>query len=396
MFKSLRRLVYQVPDFGRARQWYSSVLNAEPIYDTPVGAIYKIGDCSLSVIPGESLPPDTGRISAFWEVDDVDAACRRLIDAGAAPHTEARDIMTIRTAKVDDPFGNIIGLSGPAAAAAKRTVDEHPSETALNVAMCRALAALDERQAIRGADHLAHLFIPEEKRKPLQDANARAWVISRLITAPLYGYLIARTAYFNRSFEKALRDGIPQIVLLGAGYDTRPYRIGCKDGRTRIFEVDSGPTQQRKRETLTKAGVPVPPCLSYVGVNFAKGSLEEALGRAGYDAGVKTVFLWEGVTYYLSAEAVENTLRFVASHSSCGSTLGFDYMTENLESLNAGEPFQFWIEPDNLCAFLSGRGFAVAEHLDATEMQARFLTLPDGSLAEKTLTRFRLVHAVTV
>lgn len=397
MFKSLKRLVYQVPNLNQARQWYNAVLDTEPIYDSPFGAIYKIGDCSLSLVPTEQpLSPDTGRISAFWEVDDVDAEYRKLIDAGAAPHTEAKNIISIRTARVIDPFGNIIGLSGKATGEAKRSIDEQPSETALNVALCRALAAGDEGRLVRGPDHLAHLFIPEEKRKSLQDADARTWVINRLITPALYGYLIARTAYFDRIYESALRGGVPQLVLLGAGYDTRPYRFGNTAQNTRIFEVDSEPTQQRKREILARACVPVPTCLSFVSVNFAKGNLEEALARAGYDDSLKTLFLWEGVTYYLTALAVENTLRFVTSHSPSGSTLCFDYMTENLESAHAAEPFQFWIEPDRLFSFLSERGFALLEHLGAKEMESQFLMLPDGSLSEKTLTRFRLVQAITV
>ncbi len=395
MFKTLKRLVYTVPDLSRAKQWYNAVLNTEPIYDTPFGTIYKIGECSLSLIPGEPpLPPDTGRISAYWEVDDVDAAYRKLIDAGAAPHTEAKDVISIRTAKVVDPFGNIIGLSGKAAAAPKRTVDEHPSETALNVAMCRALAAIDDREAIRGPDHLAELFVPEDKRQPLRDEKARAWVINKLITPALYGYIIARTAYFDRIFERALREGIPQFVFFGAGYDTRPYRFGDKAGNARIFELDSGPTQQRKREILAQARVRMPPGLSFVSINFATEGIEETLARAGYDESLKTLFLWEGVTYYLAEQAVVKTLRFVRGHSPSGSAICLDYMTESLESVSAGEPFRFWIAPDRLSPFLTEHGFAVVEHLGAQDIESQFLTLPDGNLAEKSLTRFRLVNVV--
>ncbi len=397
VFKSLKRLIYRVPDLGQAKQWYNAVLSTEPIFDSPLGAIYKFGDSTLSVIPGDQpLPADTGRISAFWEVDDVDAAYKKFIDAGAAPHTEARDIVSIRTASVIDPFGNIIGISGPAASSEKRSIDERPSETALNVALCRALAAAENRQDIRGPDHLAQLFIPEEKSKPLRDASAREWVIDRMITRALYGYLMARTAYFDRVCEIALGEGVPQLVLLGAGYDTRPYRFSRTVENARIFEVDSGPTQVRKREILAQANVQIPPCVSFVAVNFAKGNLEEALLRAGYNGELRTLFLWEGVTYYLTASAVDDTLHFVARHSHSGSTLCFDYITENLESANAAEPFQFWIDPEKLESFLSERGLTVVEHLGAREIESQFLTLRDGSLAEKSLTRFRLVKAETI
>ena len=395
MFKTLRRLVYQVSDISKARQWYNGILNMEPGRDTPFGVIYRIGDCSLSLVPGgQALPVDNGRISAYWEVDDVDAAVKRLIDAGAAPHTEAKNVLNIRIAKITDPFGNTIGLSGKALDAVKHTVDKQASETAMNVALCRALATTDDREEIRGRDYLAHLFLTEELRKPLQDRTARAWMINRLITQPLYGYFIARTAYFDHVYEKALSDGIPQCVLLGAGYDTRPYRLRHGGTGMRIFELDAGPTQQRKREILAKANVAIPPGLSFVTIDFALNNIEEKLGNAGYDETQKTLFIWEGVMYYLTAEAVDNTLSFVKRHSPSGSTLCFDYMTESRESMSAGEPFRFWIEPARIGPFLTERGFTIIEHHDPKHMEASFLTLRDGTLAEKSLTRFCFIQAM--
>jgi methyltransferase (TIGR00027 family) len=395
MFKTIKRLVYQVSNLNQARQWYSEILSMEPVYDSPYGVIYKIDDCSLSLAPlGHGSEADKGRISAYWEVADVDAAFAKLIDAGATPHSEPRNRFSIRLAQVTDPFGNIIGLSGKAVDAAKRTVDNHPSETALNVTMCRALATTDERSEIRGPDYLAELFLTEEMQKPLHDRTRRTWVINRLITPPLYAYLMARTAYFDRCYEKALCEGFLQFVFLGAGYDTRPCRFGERAGEARIFELDAKPTQQRKREILAKAKVAIPAGLSYVGIDFATDSIDKALAGAGYDESRRTFFLWEGVMYYLTAQAVDATLSFVRHHSPSGSTLCFDYMAERLESRNAGEPFRFWIEPESMGSFLLERGLDITEHLDAKEMEKRFLTLSDGTLAEKSLTRFRLVSAI--
>jgi methyltransferase (TIGR00027 family) len=396
MYNTLKRLVYQVLDLSAARQWYDGILKTEPVYDSPLGVIYRIGDCTLSLTPGgPDMTADNGRISAYWEVDDVDAAVQKLIDSGASLHTEAKNIFSIRTARVTDPFGNTIGLSGKATDAVKRTVDKQASETAMGVALCRALTAAEDREEIRGPDHLAHLFLTEEMRKSLEDGVARGSTIERLVTRALYGYFIARTAFFDRANGNALGEGIPQIVFLGAGYDTRPYRLRHTGAEPRIFEIDALPTQQRKREILTRANVAIPPGLSYVTVDFSVDSIEEKLRQAGYDQDLRTLFIWEGVMYYLTPEAVDKTLDFVKRHSPEGSTLCFDYLTESLESVSAGEPFRFWIESARIGPFLAERGITVTEHYDSKRAEASFLTLRDGTLAEKSLTRFGFILART-
>lgn len=175
MFKSLRRLSYQVEDPVKAKEWYSRILGAEPVFDSPYFVVYKIGDCSLSLISGnQPLAPDTGRMSCYWEVEDVDAAYHKLIEAGATPHVEVRNVFNIRIAQVRDPFGNILGLSGPVLDA---MVEKQPSETAVNVAFCRAMAACDPREELRCPDNLAVHFLTEDRRRTLDNPATRAAII---------------------------------------------------------------------------------------------------------------------------------------------------------------------------------------------------------------------------
>jgi methyltransferase (TIGR00027 family) len=123
---------------------------------------------------------------------------------------------------------------------------------------------------------------------------------------------------------------VAQFVILGAGFDTRAYRLP-NDTRVRVFEVDTPRTQLVKRETLKKAGIDSGG-VTFVPADFEKDDWLACLAAAGFDPGERTLFLWEGVTMYLDRAAVEETLRKIAS-TAPGSVVAFDYFTtEALES----------------------------------------------------------------
>ena len=119
---------------------------------------------------------------------------------------------------------------------------------------------------------------------------------------------IARTKLIDDLVEE-IAPTVEQVVLLGAGYDTRPYRLSCL-ASPRVFEVDHPATQTAKRATLSRAGVNTSGVV-FVGVDFETDDLAGALRNARYAADKPTLFVWEGVTQYLSAEAVDNTLAVV-------------------------------------------------------------------------------------
>jgi len=139
----------------------------------------------------------------------------------------------------------------------------------------------------------------------------------------------ARIWFFDAAVEEYLPH-MAQFVILGAGFDTRAYRLP-HDTRVRVFEVDSPPTQKVKRETLAKAGIDSTG-VTFVPADFEKEDWLACLTAVGFDPGDPTLFLWEGVTMYLDREAVEDTLRKIAS-TAPGSNVTFDYFTtEALES----------------------------------------------------------------
>jgi methyltransferase (TIGR00027 family) len=393
MFKSLRRITYKVGDLAKAKQWYSEILNLTPAFDTPFAVIFKVGNCSLSLVKAVAAAPELDeRYETFWDVDDIEAAYARLVDAGAKPHTPVKTILNIRIAKVFDPFGNTLGITSMDAQAKDRTVDNSPSESALTVTFCRALAALDDREEIRGPDGLAKLFLTDDMKKTLLDEASRKWALNQM--GALYGGIVCRTAYIDRMFAGALADNIPQIVFLGAGYDTRAYRFKDSIKGTRIFEIDSAPTQKRKLAILKDAGVGIPESVKFIPADFKTDDLHELLAASGYRRDLRTLFIWEGVTYYLTKEAVKSTLLFLKTHTCQGSSLCFDYMIEKHPSIYAAEPFLFWISGMELKDLLAENGLSVKEHVTSREAEKRYLKLSDGTLATNALPQFNFCHCI--
>jgi methyltransferase (TIGR00027 family) len=302
-------------------------------------------------------------------------------------------------------------MSDPTAPATSAKGLQHaPSETALATASLRAMAAHDPREEVRGADTLAELFLTEEQKGPLQDARMREWVMKNKITPGAYEFMIARTAFFDETVRQALVEK-KQIVLLGAGYDTRPYRFADLLGASAVFELDAGPTQLHKRETLEQRGVLIPPNIRFVPVDFATDDLEQVLLRDGYARDQGALFLWEGVTYYLSRETVDRTLGAVRRLSVPGSAICFDFaslspealsedaakkLRQQMDSDHAAEPTRFGIPQGKLEAFLSRHGFAVDELVTPTEMEVRYLTLSNGSTIGRVPALFNLVLARAV
>ena len=293
----------------------------------------------------------------------------------------------------------------------KSSLEKQASGTAMATAFMRALAAYDPRKEIRGKDYLAEIFLEEEKKRPLKDPAIRAWVMQNKIAPGAYEFMIARTAFFDRIVERALKESIEQVVLLGAGYDSRPYRFGEFAQDTKIFELDAKPTQQRKKEYLQQAGISISEQISFVPINFETDNLRDTLTEAGFSQEKKTLFVWEGVTYYLNAEVVDNMLAFVRSNSPSGSSIAFDYASLSDEALNedgakelrkhmqsrhSNEPTKFGIRTGKIEAFLAKRGFEIIEHLTAADMNDKYLSIGGYSDVGNVPSLFCLVYATVI
>jgi methyltransferase (TIGR00027 family) len=128
------------------------------------------------------------------------------------------------------------------------------------------------------------------------------------------GFLVARCRYMDDTLQNYLESGLEQLVIHGAGYDSRAYRFGNLKQGVKVFEVDHPATQQIKMKKVRSVLGSLPAHVTYVGIDFNRDSLEQQLPECGFKEQLKTLFIWEGVVMYLGAQAVDSTLSFIAQH----------------------------------------------------------------------------------
>ena len=137
-------------------------------------------------------------------------------------------------------------------------------------------------------------------------------------------FVYRRTWFFDHHLDEAIDADIAQVVILGAGWDTRGWGL-LSDRGVRVFEIDTQLTQDAKKRAVEAGGLPMD-AVTFVTTDFIEKTWLEAITEQGYDASLPTFFLLEGLVYYLDDASVEATLRDIAA-AAPGSALAFDYLS---------------------------------------------------------------------
>jgi len=248
-----------------------------------------------------------------------------------------------------------------------------PSKTAVWAAAARALGAKNPNPDLRNPDYLAIKFLGRRERAILSDYPMDALDLDydgamRELGGKLPVMTHAfRTKAFDTAMLDALKAGATQVVILGAGFDSRGYRFTSQLRGVRFMEVDYPPTQEYKKRRVKEILGKLPANVSYVPIDFTKDKLLDQLVKRRYSERETTFFLWEGVVFYLPESAVKETLHFVRDHAAPGSRLAFNYTfntdrnVNNPESLYAkwGEPWLFGFPSDGAAAYVRREGLDV-------------------------------------
>jgi len=256
-----------------------------------------------------------------------------------------------------------------------------PSKTAVYVAAARAVGSKDPDPQLRNPDYLAIKFLGPRERAVLPDLPMNALdldfdrAMKQLGPHLPVAVMTYRTKRFDAALLDALQNGARQVVVLGAGFDSRAYRFQSQLGDVRVMEVDYGPTQAYKKRRLGEILEVIPPNVSFVPMDFTKDNLLDQLRKAGYSEQQNTFFLWEGVTYYLPESAVKDTLHFVRDHSASGSRIAFDYFGASNPSVNNprhvyarwGEPVIFGFPNDSAHEYVQQEGLGVLSDTQGLE-----------------------------
>jgi methyltransferase (TIGR00027 family) len=264
-----------------------------------------------------------------------------------------------------------------------------PSRTAVQNALFRALEARRPASGRVADDPLALRFLTPEFR--LLAGLARIPAARRLIERFIdhrwpcvRGGVVARTRLIDERVAAEL-PGVRQAMILGAGFDSRAYRLPPMRQVT-VFEVDHPATQAAKRRVVQRRAGEPRGQVRFVPVVFGADDPAGKLARAGFEPGAATLVLWEGVTNYLDPEAVDATFRFLAAAVGPGSPVLFTYVDRGIidgtarfdgaeTTLRAvrrvGEPFTFGLDPAEVPGYLADRGFGLEWDTAVSDAAAR-------------------------
>ena len=268
-----------------------------------------------------------------------------------------------------------------------RRIESNASRTADMTCGCRAISYLESKPLYKSDDWVAPQLLPRKLQLLIQIPIARRLLSRVLGPEGIYEWVIARTKYIDDVFRQADAEGFAQVLLFGAGFDSRGVRFQSELKDSKVFELDAPTTQSMKIWQYRKRGIEVPANLTFVPINFEKESVAEKLKEAGFTTGQKTLFILEGVSQYLKPEAVYATFDTIQNQAGPGSWLVFDYAhasvlrgegnvygeTRMMQGVNKfGETWQFGLDEAEVEPLLAKYGFKLLDRKGPKELEEAY------------------------
>jgi methyltransferase (TIGR00027 family) len=276
-----------------------------------------------------------------------------------------------------------------------------PSRTSILTAAARAFGSREPDASVRNPDWLAERLIGTAELALIADhpiSKALDRDFQEAINDPdVFGFawlMLVRTRFIDELMERAVRTGATQLVILGAGFDTRCHRFIELLKDVAVIEIDYGTTQEYKKLRVEAALGGAPANVVYSSIDFEREDLSGVLRRSGFQPGRKTYFICEGVSMYVPEDGVREMLRAIARESGPGSALLLEYINRGgLEVLrkyptgmikNAvdwGEPFVFGVPDGQDREFFLQAGLELGETLKIGSLESvqRYAMRQDGS-----------------
>ena len=248
----------------------------------------------------------------------------------------------------------------------------------------------------------------------LMGHKLNAWLSEKLAPG-FHEHLIARTKFIDELIEKSAINGIEQYVILGAGYDSRAHRLELPSS-LKIFEVDQPEVSDNKLAKLPKE-LPNSENVTYVNIDFSYQSLTDQLISAGFDQEKSTIFTLEGVSQYITKEAVSSTIKELASLTRDTNSIFFmSYVDELLDknpeacfgegypnpakkaslikglSAKVGEPWISFYSCAEIEVLLSQNGYSIQENVTLEDLNSLYFSPVGRTLNENQI--FKLEHFV--
>ncbi len=278
----------------------------------------------------------------------------------------------------------------------KRAVQIRSSRTAAYTCLCRAASYLEKNSYYKYDDYIAVQLLPRfiKLLLKLKILNLKG----RISPKGIYPYVIARTKYFDSVFEYAIKNGFKQVLIMGAGFDSRAIRFRNSTGNSNVYEIDIYYTQNAKEKQLKKRKIKNPENNIYISIDFDKEDINTRLDDIKFNKNIKTLFILEGLTMYLSHNTVDEIFKLFYDYSAPGSLIVFDYIHASVlrqehkyygESAiynrvkKDNEKWTFGIEEGEIESFLNFFHLHLLEHLDANTLENKYFKNESGKIITK-------------
>jgi methyltransferase (TIGR00027 family) len=277
------------------------------------------------------------------------------------------------------------------------------SQTAIKAACYRAYHSISDQPKIFD-DFLARQLIGEDQYAAFKDQNIGGFKMAapdfaasfpndeallafmmQAMAAP--SLTLSRARYAEDRLEMALKDGVKQYVIVGAGLDTFAWRRPDLVDSLAVFEIDHPKTQSYKLDRLKEFDWKRPENLHFIEADLTSDRLADILADSNYEPAHPTFFSWLGVSYYLPRTAVFDTLKAIADLAVPGSQIVFDFLdseafipekaAERVKALltmaqGVGESINMGFDSQSIAHELSFLGLTISEHLWPQEIQQRY------------------------
>ena len=287
----------------------------------------------------------------------------------------------------------------------EKRIESKISRTAEYTCMTRAASFYEKIHQYKSNDYIAPQLLPKFFTPVIKVGIFRKFFTNRFPSG-MYEYVIARTKFIDSVFQNAISNEFDQILIFGAGFDSRGIRFADLNKKTIIFELDAPVTQEAKIDQLKKRGIEINPNITFISIDFNKESLEDKLIESGFKENKKSLFILEGLTMYLDPEAIDNTFHVIDQFAGTGSEVVFDYVYlsvlrgENIyygepevikQLQNTNEPWSFGIEKGKLESFLKDRNLKLIQSLNSEDLENRFFKDENGNI----IARVNGTHCIT-
>lgn len=274
-----------------------------------------------------------------------------------------------------------------------------------------AIAAMDPDEKVRNPDYMAEKLLPPNfwVLSPLLPDYKRARAFIAAYRVSRYYTANALTRHIDGILLTMGDNGLKQVVNIGAGFDSRPYRFGKQMPGVHFFEIDQPAMLDAKIKRVKEVVGGLPHSVTYIPIDNRSQPVFDALKRAGYQENLKTLFIWECAAGFTESDVANQTLRSIGKHAAAGSEVVFDYIVDEVVRgdfsryrgayfsavrLTAnGEPWKFGIPEDEVEDFVSQRGLKLISDLGDKELTKNYLIRSNGKPDGHPTPWRRVIHA---